>query len=231
MKTKIVLILVSFLVITNSFAKVLYDDQVWINTNAFIKLKEKVSAYIEIQPRYIEGRDYLGVTLYRSALGYDLNEKTSFWLGYGYIEWSHPVHFNEHRPFLQFIHHQDFNRLKLTHRGRFEIRNLQDRQSSPMRVRYLLRGVYDLKTPWNLHAVIYNEWFNHLSGAIEKGSYRAGKVHPGFDQNRLFVGIGKKFTEKVNLFAELGYMNQFIDTQVKTLKSNHIIASQLTFKF
>jgi hypothetical protein len=73
LKTKIVLILFTFLLNIKCFAKVLYDDQVWINTNAFIKLKEKVSAYIEIQPRYIEGRDYLGISLYRSALGYHLN--------------------------------------------------------------------------------------------------------------------------------------------------------------
>ena len=214
----------------SAFAKVVNDEVTWVNTNAFVKLSDKWLAYGEIQPRMIKKSEYLGVALYRAALGYQLFPKFSVWAGHGYIEWIHPVHFNEQRTFVQTITNHDFGRFQVSHRGRLEFRNLQDRGDSPVRVRYLVRTTYDLNYS-GIHLVLWDEWFNHLRGANQSKSAKSSKPKPGFDQNRFFFGVGKKVVDPINLFAEIGYLNVFVDTHTSNLAISNGVAAQLTFRF
>ena len=145
--------------------------------------------------------------LLRTGFGYTFNEsKSNVLLGYGYIlsenyvgQSDEKISVNEHRIFQQFITKQQLSQVSLQHRYRFEQRFVED--DFKMRFRYFL-GINiplqykeDAKNPLYLSA--YNEIFLNTESAI-------------FDRNRLYGGLGYKFSEHVKL--ELGYMNQFFET-------------------
>ncbi len=50
-------ILVSF----QSKGRVVHDEQLWVNINAWFKLNDKWQLYGEYQPRYMDNRKYLSV--------------------------------------------------------------------------------------------------------------------------------------------------------------------------
>lgn len=171
------------------------------------QLNEKWNWHHEVQYRNYDAVGDLEQLLLRTGFGYTFNEsKSNVLLGYGYIlsenyvgQSDEKISVNEHRIFQQFITKQQLSQLSLQHRYRFEQRFVED--DFKMRFRYFL-GINiplqykeDAKNPLYLSA--YNEIFLNTESAI-------------FDRNRLYGGLGYKFSEHVKL--ELGYMNQFFET-------------------
>ena len=171
------------------------------------QLNEKWNWHHEVQYRNYDAVGDLEQLLLRTGFGYTFNEsKSNVLLGYGYIlsenyvgQSDEKINVNEHRIFQQFITKQQLSQVSLQHRYRFEQRFVED--DFKMRFRYFL-GINiplqykeDAKNPLYLSA--YNEIFLNTESAI-------------FDRNRLYGGLGYKFSEHVKL--ELGYMNQFFET-------------------
>ncbi len=171
------------------------------------QLNEKWNWHHEVQYRNYDAVGDLEQLLLRTGFGYTFNEsKSNVLLGYGYIlsenyvgQSDEKISVNEHRIFQQFITKQQLSQVSLQHRYRFEQRFVED--DFKMRFRYFL-GINiplqykeDAKNPLYLSA--YNEIFLNTESAI-------------FDRNRLYGGLGYKFSEHVKL--ELGYMNQFFET-------------------
>lgn len=203
-------------------ARVISDNQGWMNMNAFISMPRDWQFYLEVQPRLINQRHYLGATLYRAAIGRSVAPGLSVWLGYGFIEYSHPTDSYEDRPFLQVMHTHAGEKFKLTNRTRWEGRFLQDPTPPSSRLRHLLRVQW--RTPWALPiaGVLWDEWFWN-SNSIKGGPQE------GFDQNRAFMGLGWLFGEKEKNIIELGYMNQYVNGVVD--RRNHVLAGQLTVRY
>ena len=164
------------------------------------QLNEKWNWHHEVQYRNYDAVGDLEQLLLRTGFGYTFNEsKSNVLLGYGYIlsenyvgQSDEKISVNEHRIF-------QLSQVSLQHRYRFEQRFVED--DFKMRFRYFL-GINiplqykeDAKNPLYLSA--YNEIFLNTESAI-------------FDRNRLYGGLGYKFSEHVKL--ELGYMNQFFET-------------------
>ncbi|PSG90505.1 DUF2490 domain-containing protein [Aurantibacter aestuarii] len=171
------------------------------------QLNEKWNWHHEVQYRNYDAVGDLEQLLLRTGFGYTFNEsKSNLLLGYGYILSENyvglsdeKISVNEHRIFQQFITKQQLSKVSLQHRYRFEQRFVED--DFKMRFRYFL-GINiplqykkDAKNPLYLSA--YNEIFLNTESAV-------------FDRNRLYGGLGYKFSEHVKL--ELGYMNQFFET-------------------
>ena len=207
-------------------SEVIKDDQAWINLNSFIKINDQWQAYLEVQPRWITGREYLGTTLYRAALDRKIGHGFSMALGYGFIEFTNPRYFHEDRPFLQLMHVMDFGKWKMINRTRLEGRYFRGTVHPAIRARHLLRGIYSLAERWRI--VAWNEWF--WNGNSTQNSSHSYTIREGFDQNRFFLGLGYALGKDGQHLVELGYMNQYVNG-LRFDRSNNVISSQFTFRF
>ena len=169
------------------------------------KLNDKWNLHHEVQYRNYNAIGDLEQLLLRTGIGYNLGENNNnVLLGYGYIlsenylddsDVKEDTH--EHRIFQQFITRQNFGRVSLQHRYRFEQRFVES--NFRLRFRYFLSFNIFLNNPtmadntW--YASVYNEIFLNNKDNV-------------FDRNRLYGGIGYRLNQTFRF--ELGYMNQFL---------------------
>lgn len=167
------------------------------------QFNQKWNLHHEVQYRNYNFIGDLEQLLLRTGLGYTFSEnKNNVLLGYGYIlsenyneDNSSKTSTSEHRIFQQFISKQSIHSLNLIHRYRFEQRFVED--DFKMRFRYFLSLNYPLDKKDLLYLSAYNEIFLNTQSSV-------------FDRNRLYGGLGFKVTS--NLKFELGYMNQFFES-------------------
>jgi hypothetical protein len=203
------LVIVSFSV----SAKVVQDEQIWANMNAFINLKDNWQVYLEAQPRMIDDSSKNGTILYRGAVGKNLQHGFSAWLGYGFIEKVNPTYLHEDRPFVQLIHGKDLNdNIRLINRTRFEGRYFRGGTRPAFRLRHLMRVQYRFSGS-RFGLVAFDEWFWNPSSTPSAG------VREGFDQNRVFFGLSYAFGEKAQHLGEIGYMNHYVNVYIPFLRS------------
>ena len=170
------------------------------------KLNSKWNIHNEVQYRNYNAISDLEQLLLRTGIGYNITEKNNILLGYGYILSENYVgntddksSINEHRVFQQYTTKQNIGKLKLSHRYRFEQRFVEE--DFKLRFRYFLSLNIPLKnnesgeSPFYLSA--YNEIFLNSKSSI-------------FDRNRVYGGLGYNVNKSVRI--ELGYMNQFFET-------------------
>ncbi|MDA0379977.1 MAG: DUF2490 domain-containing protein [Bacteroidetes bacterium] len=171
------------------------------------KINARLNWHHEAQYR---NYNFIGDTeqlLLRTGIGYNLSpQNNNLLLGYGFIQ-SEPylentnlkVRVDEHRIYQQFIHKQRLAQMVVQHRFRLEQRFVE--QDFKMRFRYFL----SLNMPLNKKELIdqtiyfsaYNEVFLNTAENL-------------FDRNRIYAGIGYKFTKYVR--SEIGLMNQSTST-------------------
>ena len=170
------------------------------------KLNSKWNIHNEVQYRNYNGIGDLEQLLLRTGLGYNLNETNNVLLGYGYIlsenyigDTDDKISVNEHRIFQQYTAKQNVGKVNLSHRYRFEQRFVES--DFKLRFRYFLSLNIPLTTneegfsPFYLST--YNEIFLNSKSSV-------------FDRNRVYGGIGYNLNK--NIKFELGYMNQFFET-------------------
>lgn len=170
------------------------------------KINSKWNIHNEVQYRNYNAIGDLEQLLLRTGLGYNLNEANNVLLGYGYIlsenyigETDNKISVNEHRIFQQYTTKQNVGKVKLSHRYRFEQRFVED--DFKLRFRYFLSLNIPFKSNESgtspLYLSAYNEIFLNSKSSI-------------FDRNRVYGGLG--YTVNDNIRLELGYMNQFFET-------------------
>jgi hypothetical protein len=167
------------------------------------KLNKKINWHHEVQYRNF---NFIGDTeqlLLRTGLGYNLTENNNnIHLGYAFI-YSEPyvtnsdkkTNFSEHRVYQQFITRQSFGRLSLLHRYRFEQRFFDDDFS--LRLRYFLSFNVAINRTKMEDKTLYLSAYNEIFVNTEQNY---------FDRNRIYGGIGYRFTSKLR--SEIGLMNQ-----------------------
>ena len=139
----------------------------------------------------------------RTGIGYNLTENNNnVLLGYGFI-YNEPylegtndkTNFNEHRIYQQFITRQEFGRVGMQYRYRFEQRFFED--DFRLRLRYFLSLNIPLNHKQMTNKTVYLSGYNEIFLNTES-SY--------FDRNRLYGGFGYQFSQFVR--TEIGVMNQ-----------------------
>ena len=140
----------------------------WFAYNGNQKINNRWNWHNEVQYRNFNFAGDLEQLLVRTGLGYNLSENNNnVLLGYVYIH-SEPYiagtddksQTNEHRIYEQFITKQQFGRINLQHRYRFEQRFIQD--DFKMRLRYSL----SLNIPINKKVMEKNAVYASLSNEI-----------------------------------------------------------------
>jgi hypothetical protein len=192
-----------------------HDLQGWAQFTLQGPLSPKVQGYIEVQPRFGEDLSQGQIAILRPAIGYQLTEKFSVWQGYAYIPALSSSFNDEHRIFQQGLLRHQAGQLDLTHRTRFEERFIENTDSTSFRLRHLLRVTYPLGKQKKWYLASSDEVFFNMN-SVGSGP------NAGFDQNRAFVGIGRKL--KQHLQVEAGYMNNFLNRQDPVAdRLNHVI--------
>lgn len=199
-------------------AKVINDQELWVNINSFIRINDNWTGYLEYQPRYFDDVKYRGVTLYRGAIGRNISNGFSGWLGYGIMEWETRSHSDfpskyqhEDRIFAQLMHSGlDLGKWKITNRSRYEFRLFRHDDEASERFRHMLTARYKFNDgPWAL--ALWDEYFYNTNTIRPSKESHAPNINAGFDQNRAFIGVAYFFGEKQQHMFETGYMNNYVN--------------------
>jgi hypothetical protein len=203
---RITLLLSLFLLVTSPALAQRSDFQAWsqLTTQIAIDDQKKWLFYFEAQPRVGDDVSRLERLLLRPAIGYNIDEDITLYLGYGwtptYTNAEYEGDFlNENRIWQQILIKKSAFGLDWQHRLREEQRMIQDTSSVANRFRYLLRGSYKFCDCQDFGLTGYNELFVNINTV--EGGPRAG-----FDRDRFFFG---PFLQQGNARYEVGYLGEF----------------------
>lgn len=181
------------------------DIQQWtlVTANISFDTEKKWLFYMEAQPRIGDDVSRLERLLIRPAVGYNINEHLTAYLGYAwtptFMNSSYDEDFrNEQRIWQQLLYKHDLWGLNWQHRLRQEQRIIDDASSTSNRTRYLLRGSYLFRdSDYGLTG--YNELFV-TENSVDRGP------RAGFDRDRFFFG---PFLQSGPGRYEVGYLGEY----------------------
>jgi len=196
------------------------DFRLWSPVYLFVPLSQSLIGYMEVNPRFGDDVSELNQLLLRPAIGYNLTDNWSIWQGYAWIGNYQPTFTDEHRVFQQLIYSRKFPSFKIFSRSRLEERIIDHADGTAVRARTLLRGDFPLPGASDWAIVVYDEIFVNLN-TVGHGP------EAGFDQNRFFLGMNRRFTDQVNM--DLGYQMQAQNNSGSGIinQINHVILLQM----
>ena len=194
--------------------------------------------HLEAQVRRAELGEEWQQLLIRPGIIYNLNANLSLTAGYAFVktypygDFPSPDDFPEHRAWQQVSYTHEWLGLDWQHRVRLEQRFIG--QLSPTdgggyevddyrfenRFRYMLRTTIPITSDKKTYIALSNEVFFNF-GENVSGNH--------FDQNRAFIGLGRKLTDTLRL--EVGFMEQTLQKRGgKVWEHNHTVGFWLTSK-
>ena len=173
--------------------------------------------------RFQDDADGFNVSIVRPGIGFKLTDTATFWAGYGWIR-TRPIgdrdDFDENRLWQQITWSRSLNPTKLGFRSRLEPRFLETGDDTGWRFRQLVAARTPIAGAEGLKFVVWDEVFIHLNDT-DFGA------QAGFNQNRLFVGLGYSPNPESKSRIEFGYLNQFIDSSAGDDRMNHLLSVNL----
>ena len=160
----------------------------------------------------------------RPGIGKRLNDENSIWAGYAWIGEQIPdFDIHENRFWQQWMTTRQRGDVAFQFRSRLEQRFVSAGAQVGWRFRQLVRAQKSLKHYPNLLWVAWDEIFFHLRdtdwGAVT-----------GYNQNRVFVGMGRMPHKRSPWRTEIGYLYQQIDVPEDGADlSNHILSVNFYF--
>lgn len=172
--------------------------------------------------RFFDDTDGFGLSIVRPGLGYTIAENTTLWAGYGWIHASPNTapDFDESRFWQQLTWSKEFGCTKFGSRSRLEQRWVDTGDDTGWRFRQFFSLRRPVKNHPRLLWVAWDEAFFHLNDT-DWGA------NSGFDQNRVFLGMGIKSRLHRNWRMEIGYLHVALNRTVGPDRSNHILAINL----
>lgn len=172
--------------------------------------------------RFFDDTNGFGQSIVRPGIGYRLGESATVWAGYGWIATSPAAvpTFDEHRVWQQITWSNDLCDTSLGYRSRLEQRFLETGSDTGWRFRQLVAARRPFAQAPNLTFVLWDEVFLNFNDT-DWGA------DGGFDQNRVFVGLGFKFKSDSPVRIETGYLNQYVGRPGRDDLSNHLVSVNL----
>jgi len=155
----------------------------------------------------------------RPGLGYQLNEEQTAWVGYAWIGESLPdLTFHENRIWEQWTLTRERGDMTIQLRSRLEQRFVSLGDDVGWRFRQMLRLQKPIERYPNLLWVAWDEIFFHLNDT-DWGA------RTGYNQNRLFIGLGRRPPTRSSRRTDIGYLYQQIQVAEDGADlSNHILS-------
>lgn len=212
----------------SSYAQQKVQNSGWLMLVNSTKINDNFSIHFDGQLRTQPDWDGIKHTMLRPGLTYQFNKKLNATIGYLYnptflendvaVAGKLKNTLTEHRIWQQLVVNQKpWQSATLSHRFRLEQRFIE-RQNDDIfsqRLRYFLRLVQPLnkKETFNegVFVALQNEFFFNLQNKDELN----GNI---FDQNRLYVAAGYRFSKAVDI--EAGYLNQAIKGKTNNTVNN-----------
>ena len=174
--------------------------------------------------RYLGDDFELFQTVIRPGIGYQLNDEQSVWLGYAWIGEEIPeLRFHENRLWEQWLLTRDWGDVTAVLRSRLEQRWVSLGDQAGWRYRQMVRVQKPVTGNPNLLWVAWDEIFFHLNDT-DWGA------RTGYNQNRLFIGLGRKPRPSSRRRTEIGYLYQQINVAEDGADlSNHILSINIFY--
>ena len=176
-------------------------------------------AWLDLHARFLDDSDGFEQSIVRPGIGYDLDERSTVWLGYGWIR-TDPASgkaFDEDRIWQQYTWGGPLGDYDFFWRSRLEQRWIEDGDDVGWRFRQFVRFTRPLEAGSRLGFRTWDEGFFDLNDT-DWGA------DTGFAQNRLFLGLGWGLETSMPATLEFGYLNQFISRPSRSDAMNHILA-------
>ena len=148
----------------------------------------------------------------------DVTRRTSVGIGYAYgagFPDSGPV--REHRFVQQYTWNAGVARSVVSFRTRVEERFLSGHDAMLIRIRQQVRATWPMAAKKTLRGVVSGEVFFRANSTV--------RAPRGFDSSRVFVGIGRKVTERNRI--EVGYVNVYSPGASSRKQYSHVLSATL----
>ncbi|WP_316808480.1 DUF2490 domain-containing protein [Pedobacter agri] len=201
-------------IIGKLFAQTQYQNSGWFMFVNNTKFNEKWGLQFDAQVRSADDWDHVRNTLIRPALQYFINKDHNVALGYlwqttqNQVEGTSNTFLHEHRIFEQYIFNHKLSSIYASHRVRVEQRFIERTNDDvfAQRFRYFFRLIQPLQ---KTAATFDRGAFVALQNEVFLNIQNKDRINKSvFDQNRLYLAGGYRFSKKVDL--EIGYMNQAV---------------------
>jgi hypothetical protein len=185
---------------------------------------EKGRIWLEGQSRFDDDWKHWYQGMVRAAVGYSLSDRATIWAGYTWLPTQNVG--------KDYISQQDvwpaFRYVLPTDIGTFTFRtmvesNFLQGNDVRFRPRQMLRFMHPFDFEPRLSLIAWDEFFIRVNSTKSGGQ-------SGFDQNRVFAGLGWSFNQSFR--AEAGYLNQYLDDATHTDNTmHHLIMGSLYINF
>jgi len=164
----------------------------------------------------------LDQSLIRPGLGYAITDRSTLWMGYARVtNYFDDQEVAEDRMWEQYLWNGPTPLGAFSFRSRFEQRWVANGNDVGQRFRQFVKLHWPFSFFPAANFTVWDEVFVNMN-STDWGTDQ------GFDQNRGFVGIGYRYSPEI--LAEIGYMNQFIQTS-RNDRLNHILSLSVFFDF
>ncbi len=203
-----------------------YEDtyQTWVSTTIQGNVTPDVQLYVDLNGRFYDDFHPFQLLL-RPAIGLRLTDGMYAWIGYGWTpSWNAQRRFvDEHRVWEQWTFDipglpsglRVFLRSRLEQRARPEIGS-----DVALRFRQLARILVPFAPGFPLHLSLWDEAFIALTDSGDSAGMLWQRA--GFDQNRLFVGVGWNVMDGLRI--EAGYLNHWVVRSAGVDDVHHVAA-------
>jgi hypothetical protein len=208
---KLLFFTLAFFAISKISAQTVHQNSGWFMLLNNTKFSKKWGMQFDVQIRSSDNWGYVRNTLVRPAVQYFINDKNNVALGYLWQTTQNQtisgnVFANEHRIFEQYIYTHKLSSIFASHRFRVEQRFIERGEENvfAQRFRYFVRLIQPLQKK---QASFTKGAFVALQNEVFLNIQHREKINNSFfDQNRLYLAGGYRFSKKLDL--ELGYLNQ-----------------------
>lgn len=211
-------------IIGKLFAQTQYQNSGWFMFVNNTKFNEKWGLQFDAQVRSADDWDHVRNTLIRPALQYFINKDHNVALGYlwqttqNQVEGTSNTFLHEHRIFEQYIFNHKLSSIFASHRVRVEQRFIERTNGDVFAQRF--RYFFRLIQPLQKTAATFDQGaFVALQNEVFLNFQNKDRINKSvFDQNRLYLAGGYRFSKKVDL--EIGYMNQAVKNTTNHTNNN-----------
>jgi hypothetical protein len=205
-------------------AQTTHENTGWFAWFSSYKLSARWRLHFDGQIRSADDWEYARTILLRPGIIYVLNPNNTLTLGYAYIATnSRPANgskttLSENRIWEQYINTTKIGRTSLQNRLRLEQRFIERTTENvfAQRLRYFARAMIPFAKP---KGSFNKGFFGAMQNEVFFNIQNKDKINNNFfDQNRVYMAIGYRFSKKVDVDA--GYMNQFVKGATTDVSNN-----------
>lgn len=204
----------------------------WLFLTHTQKISKKFTALADAQIRSGNELAHFETLLLRGGIGYKFNSNHSIATGYVYKgDWTSEdrkiTYIPENRIYEQYLYNTNLRRTQLTFRVRLEQRFIKEtyHYDFSQRVRALISAQIPLAANPGFTRGLYTTLQNEIFVNIQ---YKENINRSFFDQNRLFVSLGYRWSKKID--TEAGYMF-WRQRESEGYKSSNVFQLMITTSF